>query len=86
MGGAGSGRKPGLYYDLARQYPRAYRSWQAMRQRCNPSNKDWKYYGGRGIKICDRWNDRLNQHAFGDHLRPASAVTGQLKSFRFSRV
>ena len=57
MGGAGSGRKPGLYYDLARQYPRAYRSWQAMRQRCNPSNKDWKYYGGRGIKICDRWND-----------------------------
>ena len=42
MGGAGSGRKPGLYYDLARQYPRAYRSWQAMRQRCDPSDKDWK--------------------------------------------
>jgi hypothetical protein len=55
VGGAVSGRKPGLYYDLARRYPRAYRSWQAMRRRCNPSNKDWKYNPGRGIKICDRW-------------------------------
>lgn len=28
-----------------------------MRQRClNPNNKSYKYYGGRGIKICDRWS------------------------------
>lgn len=30
--------------------------WVKMRQRCNnPKDKAYKYYGGRGIKVCDRW-------------------------------
>ena len=33
-----------------------YRSWQAMRQRClNPNSHSWPDYGGRGIRICERW-------------------------------
>lgn len=29
-----------------------------MRNRCNNKNeKSYKWYGGRGIKICDDWND-----------------------------
>lgn len=33
-----------------------YRSWQHMIQRCtNDNNTYYKYYGGRGIKVCDRW-------------------------------
>lgn len=32
--------------------------WAAMRYRClNPSSSSWKWYGGRGITICDRWRD-----------------------------
>lgn len=30
--------------------------WSAMRQRCsNPKNKDYKYYGARGISVCQEW-------------------------------
>jgi len=35
---------------------RTYQSWDAMIQRVtNPKTKAFKNYGGRGIKICDRW-------------------------------
>lgn len=35
---------------------RAYRSWHAMKRRCNdPKNNYYHRYGGRGIKVCDRW-------------------------------
>lgn len=35
-----------------------YRAWQHMRRRCrDPRGKDYSYYGGRGITICERWED-----------------------------
>jgi hypothetical protein len=38
-----------------------YESWCAMKQRClNPKTKFYKNYGGRGIKICDRWVDSFS--------------------------
>lgn len=33
-----------------------YTSWQMMLQRCtNKKLKTWPRYGGRGIRVCDRW-------------------------------
>lgn len=35
-----------------------YNVWRSMRDRCyNPNSKPFADYGGRGIKICDRWAD-----------------------------
>jgi hypothetical protein len=33
-----------------------YISWASMKKRCmNPNATQWAYYGGRGIRVCDRW-------------------------------
>ena len=37
---------------------RLYEIWTDMKQRClNPNQKVYKYYGGRGITICQEWID-----------------------------
>lgn len=42
----------------------AHRSWEQMKQRCqDPNCKDYPWYGGRGIKVCDRWQQFVNFHA-----------------------
>lgn len=39
-------------------YTRAYNAWQKMKSRCeNTSDKQYINYGGRGISICERWQD-----------------------------
>lgn len=38
-----------------------YRAWNNMRQRCNnPRHPNFHCYGGRGISICDRWDEFSN--------------------------
>jgi hypothetical protein len=43
-----------------------YDVWCAMLGRClNPESNDWKDYGGRGIKVCNRWQ---GEHGFENFL------------------
>lgn len=33
-----------------------YKSWAGIKDRCtNPKRKDYPRYGGRGVRVCDRW-------------------------------
>lgn len=35
-----------------------YNVWKGMKQRCfNSNHKSFKYYGGRGIVVCDEWKN-----------------------------
>lgn len=37
---------------------RLYRIWEHIKGRCqNPNNDMYKYYGGRGIKVCEEWQE-----------------------------
>lgn len=43
--------------DLRHQHP-LYNTWNLMRSRCNTeSNKLYKFYGGRGISVCEEWKN-----------------------------
>lgn len=39
-----------------KSYTRIYNVWREMKKRCNnPNSTNYKYYGGRGIKVCSEW-------------------------------
>jgi hypothetical protein len=41
-----------------------YKTWSCMKYRCTNTNApDYFRYGGRGIKVCDRWNKFANFYA-----------------------
>ena len=38
---------------------RLYSIWKGMRHRCsNPKRPGYKYYGGKGIQVCDEWDGK----------------------------
>lgn len=46
---------------------RSYRKWSGMIRRCySPKSHIWKYYGGRGITVCDRW--RLSPDGYSNFV------------------
>jgi hypothetical protein len=49
---------PNLRHGHTRHYvvTPTYHSWRSMIQRCtNPKRHNYRFYGGRGITVCERW-------------------------------
>ena len=52
----------GQSWDREKHLPTSeYAAWNTMKQRCeNPRLKNFKYYGARGISVCDRWRNSFD--------------------------
>lgn len=38
-----------------------YNSWRSMKERClNKNHKSFKYWGGKGVTVCERWLEYSN--------------------------
>lgn len=53
-----------------------YQSWAAMISRCTYShNKAYQHYGGRGIKVCERWLKSFENFVADMGLKPNPRLT-----------
>lgn len=47
------------------RYDPLYRTWLNMRDRCNnPNNSHYIYYGKKGVKVCNLWNNFKEFHTW----------------------
>lgn len=54
---------------------RLYEIWSRMKQRCHNSEcSDYKYYGARGVQVCQRWRDSFADFR-ADVSEPAPGMT-----------
>lgn len=52
-----------------------HNSWCAMKQRCNyPKHEQFALYGGRGIKVCQRWSDSFENFLADMGIRPTGTT------------
>lgn len=50
------GCKPKIGTQNNQSRTKSYAAWRSMIERCfNKKHKSYSYYGGRGIRVCDRW-------------------------------
>jgi hypothetical protein len=63
-----SGRSGTLFLTThGRSYTPEYRTWRSMLTRCeNPAALGFKYWGGRGITVCEEWRQSFT--AFFAHV------------------
>lgn len=61
------------------RYTKSYVTWNHMKERClNPNNPSYPYYGGRGIKICDRWAESFTNFYEDMGDRPGSLTLDRI--------
>lgn len=54
-------------------------AFNMTKQRCyNPNQRDYKYYGGRGITVCDRWLESFDNFLEDMGLRPEGKTLERL--------
>lgn len=63
-------------HGYAKTRPPEYNIWRTMKQRCNNINcVDYLEYGGRGIKVCDEWNNDFLSFLSDMGFRPDKSMS-----------
>lgn len=53
-----------------------YNMWKLMLYRCeNPKNNAYKYYGQRGLQVCEEWHDFLAFKKWAEETKPKGDYT-----------
>lgn len=56
-----------------------YNSWESMKKRClNPKSKGYENYGGRGIRICDKWLNSFTNFLEDMGVRPVGTTLDRI--------
>lgn len=78
----------GMSHAKSTNYIPEYGIWKAMRQRCNnPNSRDYPAYGGRGIRVCERWSefpaflDDMGRRPSSDHSIDRIDSSGNYEPF-----
>ena len=68
-------------HNTKKKTSRTYISWQRMKQRCYQlSDKNYNIYGGRGIKVCDRWKNSFENFLEDMGERPDKCSIDRINS------
>jgi hypothetical protein len=58
-----------------------YKIWVGMKKRClNVNDRAFKYYGGRGIKVCERWVNSFENFLADMGERPVGKSLGRINN------
>lgn len=64
-----------------------YRAWESAKYRCcNPNNKGYKHYGGRGIKMCSEWATDFSRFLADMGRRPPGKTPNGRAIFSIERI
>ncbi len=70
------GRPFGSFKNPVRKDTRVYKIWMGMKQRClNPNSHIWKYYGGNGVTVCERWTGQFGFKSFYEDMGEPNGLT-----------
>lgn len=63
-------------------YSPTWITWYNMRQRCRDKNDtSYKYYGAKGVKVCDRWNTSFENFLADMGERPHRLTIDRINPF-----